>query len=533
MKSMDLLEVVGSIRDKYILEAGKCREQAAPVKKAKFTRTVQIRIAAMIALVLAGILFLQTPLGVAAVEIVKESISRLIETLFPPKDIIVMPEGTPEVVHHEAQGRDPAEESPGFVMYVDTENYVMTQENDAFYVRQIPIEYDREAIRDQQAALLEGLSPEEQEAAIDARIQELKDFYAALPANEIEIREIPNKEFSAYAEEVRNQMSADWKVTSDILWVDKPLADTFSVSGGDQWNSPQEDHYFVDNGKQGTFHIVARYYLEAAEGHGMRFMSMIQTFEVVTNEQTDQYTGGAEDVLEAMQQQVTAAAKENEAMLLSAQQDSLSQADTAEIAKQRYHLWLDTLDGLWTALEQKLDVETMEDLLISQLEWSVRKAAEQDCAAAAVEEEYQSAAVFYGAGADLLEQRVYYLLNVLEGTAPVQQQDSSVQLSPEGIVSQFIKAYYSGDKDAVIAFLSESYPWDWGVDVYTDFAAADPSINAIKGLDHLIYDMADRGELHPSVEFRKTPDSDYYIYLSISLAWEDNRWKVSFYALEG
>lgn len=71
MKSMDLLEVVGSIRDKYILEAGKCREQAAPAKKAKFTRTAQIRIAAMIALVLAGILFLQTPMGVAAAEIVK------------------------------------------------------------------------------------------------------------------------------------------------------------------------------------------------------------------------------------------------------------------------------------------------------------------------------------------------------------------------------------------------------------------------------------------------------------------------------
>ena len=209
MKSMDLLEVVGSIRDKYILEAGKCREQTVPTKKAKSNRTVQFRIAAMIALVLAGILFLQTPMGVAAVEIVKESVSRLIETLFPPKDIIVMPEGSPEVVHHEAQGRDPEEDTPGFAMYVDTENYVMTEENGIYYVRQIPIEYDRESIRDQQAALLEGLSREEQEAAIDARIQELKEFYASLPANEIEIREVPGKEFSAYAEEIRNQKSTD------------------------------------------------------------------------------------------------------------------------------------------------------------------------------------------------------------------------------------------------------------------------------------------------------------------------------------
>ena len=143
MKSMDLLETIGFIRDKYVLEAGKTREQTAPVKKTRTARTIQFRIAAMIALALAGILFLQTPMGVAAVEIVKESVSKLIEALFPPKDIIVMPEGTPEVVHHEAQGRDPEEASPGFVMYVDTESYVMTEENGTYYVRQIPIEYDR------------------------------------------------------------------------------------------------------------------------------------------------------------------------------------------------------------------------------------------------------------------------------------------------------------------------------------------------------------------------------------------------------
>lgn len=405
MKSMDLLEVVGSIRDKYILEAGKCREQTVPAKKAKSNRTVQFRIAAMIALVLAGILFLQTPMGVAAVEIVKESVSRLIETLFPPKDIIVMPEGTPEVVHHEAQGRDPAEESPGFVMYVDTENYVMTQENDAFYVRQIPIEYDREAIRDQQAALLEGLSPEEQEAAIDARIQELKVFYASLPANEIEIREVPGKEFSAYAQEVRNQMAANWEITENLIWVDKPLAYTFSVSGGNSWDSPHEVHYFVDNAEQGTFHIIARYYLEAAEGHGMRFTSMIQTFTVVNN--TD-----------------------------------------------------------------------VQDAATSDQSW-----------------------------------------------------DASTYSSPEIVVSQFMRAYYSGDVDAIKEHLSASY--DSQVEVYTDHEPANPEIHAIKGLENWASDLEQWGSIRPSIEFRKTPDSDYYIYLSMTLVWEDNQWKVSEYGLEG
>ena len=527
MKSMDLLETIGSIRDKYILEAGKNREQTAPVKKTRTARTVQFRIAAMIALVLAGILFLQTPMGVAAVEIVKESVSKLIEALFPPRDIIVMPEGTPEVVHHEAQGRDPETNTPGFVMYVDTESYIMTEENGVYYVRQIPIEYDREEIRDQQAALLEGLSPEEQESAIDERIQELKDFYASLPANEIEIREIPNKEFSAYAEEIRNQMSVDWEITEKLIWVDRPLAFTFSVSGGTSWNSPCEVHYFVDNGERGTFHIVARYYMEAAEGHGMRFTSMIQTFEVVTNEETDQYVGNTEDVLEAMRREVDSAIEMDEAILLAAEQDINTPADLDAYAMERYEVWCSTLNKLWPALEQSLDTEDMQDLLASQLEWSAYKDTEQNIAVT----QAQSQRDYWNSGADMVEERMYYLLNVLEGTAPILPRNSSIQLSPEVVISQFMKTYYSGDKDAVKQYLSDSHSGN--IDVYTDYESADPVIHAIKGLDNLVLDMAYWGEIYPSVEFRITPDSDYFVYLSMTLTWEDNQWKVSDYGLEG
>lgn len=527
MKSMDLLEVVGSIRDKYILEAGKIREETQPVKKQKMIWPVYRRIAAIIALVLASMLFLQTPMGVAAVEIVKESVSKLIEALFPPKDIIVMPEGTPEVVHHEAQGRDPEEDTPGFIMYVDTESYVMTEENGVYYVRQIPIEYDREEIRDQQSALLEGLSPEEQESAIDERIQESKDFYESLPANEIEIQEIPGKEFSAYAEEVRNQMSTKWEITEDLIWVDKPLAFTFSVSGGNAWDSPYEVHYFVDNGEQGTFHIVARCYLEAAEGHGMRFTSMIQTFEIVTNEETSQYSGGNNDVLEAMRQAVEASVEMNETITNAVQKDTNTNADLDAYAMERYEIWSSTLNTLWPALEQSLDSNTMQDFLASQLEWSAYKVGEQNIAVA----ESQLQREYWNSGADIIEQRVYYLLNILEGTAPVLPRDSSIQLSPEVIISQFMKAYYSGDRAAVQAYLSDNYSGT--VDVYFDYEPADPVINAIKGLDNLVVDMCYWGEIRPSIEFRKTPDSDYYMYLSMTLTWENNQWKVSEYGLEG
>lgn len=69
--------------------------------------------------------------------------------------------------------------------------------------------------------------------------------------------------------------------------------------------------------------------------------------------------------------------------------------------------------------------------------------------------------------------------------------------------------------------------------MYTDFEPAGPAINSIKGLDNLVLYMAYWGELYPSVEFMITPDSDYFIYLSMTLVWEEGQWKVSEYGLEG
>lgn len=520
MKADQIMDALGKVKEDYIMES-------APGKKKN--RTPHFRwIAAAIALIMI-LTFFQTAPGVVALEFVKESVSQLIEAIFPPKDMIVMPEGDFEVVHHEAQGRDPDAKSPGFVMYVDTESYVMTEENGVYFVRQIPIEYDREEIRRQQAALLEGLSPEEQEEAIDARIQELEDFYASLPANEIEIQEVADKEFSAYAEEIRNQIPDGFEITADLIWIDKPLAYTFSASGGNAWDSPHEVHYFVDNGKQGTFHIVARYRLEAAEGHGTRFASMIQTFEIVTTEEASQYNG--EDLLGVMHQEVDNAIAKNEALLISADQASSNLADTNTIAQQRYNLWLETMDKLWVVLEQTLDADSMQDLLFSQLNWSIWKAEELDKAVAEVGGGSLSTAVFYGNGADMLAQRTYYLLNVLDGKAPLQSRNLSADLSPEMVISKFLKAYFSGDRDAVKQYLSASYNLD--VDVYTDHEPADPEINTIKGLDNLVHDMADWGTIRPSIQFRITPDSDYYVYLSMTLTWENDQWKVSEYGLEG
>lgn len=406
MTNHQLLDLIGDARGEFLLEAQGYRETYAPRKRKKAGRPIWYRIAAIFALILAGMLFLQTPIGAAAVEMVRESVSRLIETLFPPRDIIVMPEGTPEVVPHEAQGRAPAEETPGFVMYVDTESYVMMEENGIYYVRQIPVEYDREAIRKQQAAVLEGMTPEAQEAAIDQRIQELKDFYASLPTTEIEIREVQNTDPHAYAEEIQKQMAQSWDTVTDVIWTDRPLAFAFTAADGIGAQAPYENHYFVDSGKQGTFHIISRYHQEAAEGHGSRLTAMIQTFRVVTEED-------------------------------AANQETQGTESTAP--------WLES--------------------------------------------------------------------------------------SPEEVVSRFMEAYFNDDRETIGQYLSASYHGDR--EVYAATGSQQPVIHAIKGLDNIAGDMTDHGELYPSIEFRVTPDSDYFVYLSITLVWEDNQWKVASYGLEG
>lgn len=279
MKSMDLLEVMGAIRDQYILDADESRKELSSEEKKAHIRHTHYKVAAIIALVLACILFLQTPVGVAAVEAVKEQVSDWIESLFPPKNITLTPEGMTEVVPHGAIGREPKDGVPGFAMYIDTERFYGIEENGAFFVRQIPIEYDREEIRRQQSALIKDLSPAEQEAYIDKHIEELKEFYASLPPIEIEIRHIVNKDYKTYAAETLVQMAGIWHRVKDFGF-DASDRYSFLVAAETKWDAPHQYHYFIDDGSGGTFHIISKSYLEA-DGASYRFGVMIGTFTVL------------------------------------------------------------------------------------------------------------------------------------------------------------------------------------------------------------------------------------------------------------
>ena len=59
---------------------------------------------------------------------------------------------------------------------------------------------------------------------------------------------------------------------------------TFSMCGGQQWDSPVEVRDYISDEQGGCFRVTSRYYLEAAEGHGVRFAAIVDTFAVIPSQ---------------------------------------------------------------------------------------------------------------------------------------------------------------------------------------------------------------------------------------------------------
>lgn len=269
MKEERILHLLGEVDEKYIAEAA---PKETPKKKPVLRRLM----------IVAACLGLLLTLGCAAVAVspeVRAAVQSIIEILFPPKEVTVTPEGLPESVPHTAQGQEPTEDAPGFAIYVDEGRYEMTEENGVFVIRPKKSSLSREDVRQNNSALLEGLTVEEQEAFIDDRLAKQEAFYAALPPCEMEIRELEGTDLEAVATAIRTEMTQTWETVTEIENEDFRLS--FLASDGTAWDAPQENHYFYPNGERRVYHIIIRYYSEAEEGHGYRFRTMLETFSVI------------------------------------------------------------------------------------------------------------------------------------------------------------------------------------------------------------------------------------------------------------
>lgn len=285
-----LLELIGNIPDEML-------DEALDVKRADgFGKKRWLYgIAAAACIIVLFIKFV--PAGQVMAAQLKEQAERLLEELFPPKDISLQLEGMEEEVPHEAYGELPkvtegfskdtekvleqSENQAGFAIYVDSDSFEMTEEEDCHVIRGKRIVYTREdAIRDN-AALLAGLPQEEKEQKIREIVEEKQAFYDSFPTGEIRITQEQEVPVEEAAGEMREELLKRYAEVSEIMVSELPKGLYLRAAEGTAWDSEVKEVYFVDDGLGGVFVITASYIVEAEEGTGARFRSMIETFEVL------------------------------------------------------------------------------------------------------------------------------------------------------------------------------------------------------------------------------------------------------------
>ena len=505
MTTMDFLEVFGSIRDSYILEAKNGTqppkrpkpenaqkekpkqpltlvptEEQYPYQARKNEKRKKKGFQKFLILSAAAALLLATLAGRGYFTQWTEYFATFLEKTQEQNQYADPTEETTGETTEEAQTE------PGFTMEFES-TYQMTQEDGVYYLRPI---------------------------------QEVT------PACEMEIRELPNREPMELAEETREQMAGAWETVS-YLWQGREDSWTyFSAQNGTAWDSPIEYHYFRKNGEQGTYHIIIRYFLEAAEGHGMHFQRILKTFEPKAN---DFAYGDKDAVVEAARQEVEKAKEESEQITNTLMTDgSLTQADMNTLAGQRYTLWLETLEKLWPALEQTQDQETLQAIFAEQMRWSAEKKGLVEQKTAEFDGGSITGLVVNGDAATMVQERVDTLLQYLEGTAALPQTDENALADPETVANQFTEAYLQNDTSWMAQYVSS----DFSQTVLGYGNGEKVESCTLKGMDNIVSDMAENGCLAVSVEFRDSPTSDYFTYLSITLVWENGQWKVSDYGLE-
>lgn len=285
-----LLELIGNIPDEMLDEALKIKRAGGSGKKRWL-----YGIAAAACIIVLFIRFV--PAGQVMAAQLKEQAERLLEELFPPKDISLRLEGMEEEVPHEAYGELPKEtegfsedtekvsgqsaDQAGFAIYVDSDSFEMTEEEDCHVIRGKRIVYTREdAIRDN-TALLAGLTQEEKEQKIREIVEERQAFYDSFPTGEIRITQEQEVSVEEAAGEMREELLKRYAEVSEIMVSELPKGLYLRAAEGTAWDCEVKEVYFVDDGLGGVFVITASYIVEAEEGTGARFRSMIETFEVL------------------------------------------------------------------------------------------------------------------------------------------------------------------------------------------------------------------------------------------------------------
>lgn len=244
MTNMEMLVLLGDVQGEYILQAQEFRSRTAHVRRFSFRRAM-VLVAAILALT---ILLCGTAMAVS--EEFRNYVFDIIGTLLPPKTETILIEGHEEEINYDSFGEIPSSTNPGFAIYYDCDRYTMTEENGIYDIRPVAIE------------------------GVDN---------SKFPTCEMVI-EHSTTDWQNLCTQTREQMRPNWEIMSEVEILNNPERLAFSVHDGMNWDSRVESHYFLSDEMGGAYHITARYFLEASEGHGARFAYMVASFQLLTDQ---------------------------------------------------------------------------------------------------------------------------------------------------------------------------------------------------------------------------------------------------------
>jgi len=196
-------------------------------------RWIPAALIAAAALVLA--FTLQTEPGLALIKGIKDMFA-------PEKEIIQNIEGQDEPTEvHLNEGMDSE-----YIIYIDESRYKMIKGEDADLI---------------------------------TTIEPLPEKY---PEVSMEIKQYPSDKPEVLVKELEEELKVDFPELRDVEVVSEPV-ESFWLHGLTEsvWDGKVIDVYVISNGKDGSFVITTKYFLEAAEGHGARFSHMLESFEII------------------------------------------------------------------------------------------------------------------------------------------------------------------------------------------------------------------------------------------------------------
>lgn len=209
-------------------------------KKRRFVAIISM--AAVIAIVWAG---LTTTTGQALIQNLKDM-------FVEEKDVELHIEGKKEPTHVELE----ANENLRYVIYVDQSRYKLLEGETSDKIVTDPALDDHYPEVSMEITRKEETTTEE---VIQAIKQEINDLDMEITGEEVVDTPLEATKISAIGKGYTNEFGKT----------------------GTQWDTPVHRYYVTDDEGGQLFVIKSVYFLEAAEGHGARFSSMLETFEIV------------------------------------------------------------------------------------------------------------------------------------------------------------------------------------------------------------------------------------------------------------